>query len=368
MKAEIITLQNIKNYGSMLQAYATQEIMKKVGFQTELIDYTRRDALFWNHILGYSKKDNIVIKILKTIILLPTEIRYALLWEDFKKKNLISSKMKYSSLKELRKNIPVADIYCSGSDQVWNSGWNGGVLEEFFLEFAPKGKKKYALASSIGLGKFTEDESVEIQKYLKKFELISVREESAKTILEELGISNVVNVLDPTLTVDGSFWEKFIKNTKKRKPYLLIYQLGKNNKLDKWANAIAKERQLEIVRICIRYDYIFRNGKPSLIPSFEEFLTLFKEADCILTDSFHASCFSLNFEKEFWCILPEEYQGRIKDMLKKFCLSGRIIDDSFKMDKINEKIDYSQIKKLINFEREKTWDYYKAVFRSSQEN
>lgn len=127
-KVSVITLQNIKNYGSMLQAYATQELLREKGYDVEIVDYTRPIAKFWNHILGYSRKDNLLVRIIKTVILFPTELRYALLWTSFKKTYLKSSPHSYTNNEQLKANPPVADIYCSGSDQVWNSGWNNGLL------------------------------------------------------------------------------------------------------------------------------------------------------------------------------------------------------------------------------------------------
>ena len=361
MKAAVITLQNIKNYGSMLQAFATQELLKREGIESVMIDYTRPDALFWNHIFGYSKHNNLLVGIVKSLILLPTEIRYKFLWDSFKKKHLQSTHEKYTTLEELSANPPVADIYCSGSDQVWNSGWNGGLLKEFFLEFAPKDKKRYALASSIGMSKFDESEMPELSRLLNEYEAISVRETSGLELVKSLGASNAINVIDPTLTVDSTFWKQLATAPKRKNPYILIYQLGKDPNIDKYARHMAEKTGLEVVRICIRYDYALRYGKSALIPSFEEFLTLFANADYVITDSFHATCFSLNFNKKFWCILPDMYQGRILDLLKMMSLEERVVGSDFNNVDIHASIGYDRVNEILNKERSKVAAFYRSI-------
>lgn len=357
-KVSVITLHNIKNYGSMLQAYATQEILKSQGLEVEIVDYTRPIAKFWNHILGYSTKDNLLVRIMKTAVLLPTEIRYALLWKSFKKTYLNSSPSSYITNEELKLNPPQADIYCSGSDQVWNSGWNGGLLREFFLDYAPKGKQKYALASSIGMSEFDENEKKELKALLGDFTAISVRETEGLKMLKGLGVKNAISVIDPTLTVDSKFWNELATHKKRNKPYVLIYQLGKDSRVDEFAKYMSQKTGIEVVRICIRYDYILRYGKAVMIPSFEYFLTLFANAEYVITDSFHATCFSINYNRKFWCILPDIYQGRIVDLLAMVNQKQRVVPANYKNMDITVGIDYNYVNEVINRYRKETIAFY----------
>lgn len=354
----VITLQNIKNYGSMLQAYATQEILQSQGLEVEIVDYTRLDSKFWNHILGYSKKDNLLVRLVKTAILLPTEIRYVLLWKSFKNAHLNSSPVSYTTNEELKANPPHADIYCSGSDQVWNSGWNGGLIKEFFLDYAPKNNKKYALASSIGMSEFNEAEKKEIKSLLDEFSAISVREAGGLKMLEALGVKNAISVIDPTLTVDSTFWNKLATYKKRQKLYILIYQLGKDPRIGEYAKYMSDKLGIKAVRICIRYDYALRYGKAVMIPSFEEFLTLFANADYVITDSFHATCFSINFNRKFWCILPDIYQGRIIDLLDMLNLKQRVVSRKYEDIDVTADIDYEYVNKIINEQRRKAIAFY----------
>ncbi len=360
-KVSVITLQNIKNYGSMLQAYATQELLRENGFEVEIVDYTRPIAKFWNHILGYSAKDNMVLKILKTIILIPTEIRYAFLWRYFTKKHLCISPLSYTSNEELKANPPIADIYCSGSDQVWNSGWNGGLLREFFLDYVPKDKPKYALASSVGMSSFNDSEKIELKKLLESFSAISVRETSAVEMIKGLGIKEVFAVIDPTLTMDSLFWRKLTSSHKRKRPYILIYQLGKDPRVDEFARFVKDKTGCDVVRICIRYDNIIRYGKSIMIPSFQHFLSLFDNASYIVTDSFHATCFSINFNKKFWCILPDKYQGRIVDLLTMVNEKSRIVPADYSHLDIEKEVDYIHVNHIIDDLRKQTKSFYERL-------
>lgn len=361
MKVSVITLQNIKNYGSMLQAYATQEILRSKGVDVEIVNYTRPIAKFWNHILAYSKYNNIIVRILKSLILFPTEVRYYFLWRTFTTKRLSVSAASYSSNEELKLNPPIADIYCSGSDQVWNSGWNGGVLKEFFLDYAPSDKPKYALASSVGQSRFDENEIDEIKELLCNFKSISVREESAVSMIKKLGIDEVQSIIDPTLTLDDAYWSKLATAKIRKKPYILIYQLGKNPKVDEFAKYVECKTGLEVVRICIRYDYVLRYGKSILIPSFEEFLTLFANASYVITDSFHATCFSINFNRKFWCVLPEMYEGRILDLLAMVEEKDRIVPEDYNNLDVNKEINYDYVNRTIDNLRQKANYFYESI-------
>lgn len=113
-------------------------------------------------------------------------------------------------------NLPIdADIYCTGSDQTWNSGWYGRVLKSYFLTFCPNRVKKISYAASFGKTFLEDSEKEEIREYLLRYTAISLREESGVKILKELGVSGAVRVLDPTLQLSAAFWHKYIRNLQK---------------------------------------------------------------------------------------------------------------------------------------------------------
>lgn len=203
-KISVITLHRIVNYGSVLQAYATQEVLEKKGYDVEFIDYYPERM----HMLGMLKriknkgdkfKKSFIIRNVARIIMFPSYILRFKRFHSFIKEKLNLSNMVYKNDEDFIKNPPKADFYCTGSDQVWNSGWNEKIDHPFFLDFETNGKKCFAYAASFGKGKLEDWEKEETKELLKKYSNIAMREKSGVEILENLGIHNGINVLDPTL-------------------------------------------------------------------------------------------------------------------------------------------------------------------------
>lgn len=209
-RVSLITLQYVNNYGSVLQTYASQEYLKTKGCLVEIVNYTRGNCRFDNLKRSmkayYSQKGGLfALPFASWLLTMRWEYLYRKrnrVFEEFRRNNIWLSK-EYPSAESLMKNPPDADYYCVGSDQVWNYLYNDGVLPEYFLAYAPGGRKKFALASSIGLEKIEDSEKgEEIRRYLSDFSLITVREKSAKQVLSTLGCEGVHQILDPTLLLD----------------------------------------------------------------------------------------------------------------------------------------------------------------------
>lgn len=108
----------------------------------------------------------------------------------------------YYNKEELEKNIPQADIYCTGSDQVWNSEWNEKIEYPFFLDFVPDDKKRISYAASFGKKSLVPEEVEETRRLVNKYQYLSMREISGVDILKKLGRNDGINVLDPTLLLN----------------------------------------------------------------------------------------------------------------------------------------------------------------------
>ena len=157
-KISVITLHRIVNYGSVLQAYATQEVLEKKGYDVEFIDYYPERM----HMFGMLKriknkgdkfKKSFIIRNVARIIMFPSYVLRFKRFHGFIKKKLNLSDRIYKNEEDFIKNPPKADFYCTGSDQVWNSGWNEKIDHPFFLDFETNGKKCFAYAASFGKGK-----------------------------------------------------------------------------------------------------------------------------------------------------------------------------------------------------------------------
>ena len=134
-KISILTLHDVPNYGSVLQTFATQEIFKGMGLNTNIIDYRRiSSASLWQRICMVTQDDGLIKKIIKSFLYFFYLRRQDRVFGKFRRDYLFLGSV--LNCEEDFNNLPIdADIYCTGSDQTWNSGWYGRVLKSYFLTF-----------------------------------------------------------------------------------------------------------------------------------------------------------------------------------------------------------------------------------------
>lgn len=360
MKVALITLHAIKNYGSVLQTLATQEIFKEYGCDVKLINYIREDSLDKNllHTWGGSNP-------VKQAAMLPTLIKWKSVFNDFVAQNFDLTDHVYTYPEDFKRYPIEADIYCTGSDQVWNTGWNGGIIKSLFLDFVPDDKFRFAYAASFGKKTLSEAEVSETKDLIEKYNFISVREDYAKTMLQDYyGYKDAVHVLDPTLAYDGDFWRKYAPKSKIKGDYILIYNLNRSKEFDKYAVELSKKTGLPIYFLCRRYDQFARPGKSILVPEVFEFITLIDNAKYVLTDSFHATAFSLNLNTEPICIYPNEYGGRLESVLRMTDSLQRHVNNYQDFDVVNRHVDFEKVNSIFAEQRKKTRDFLSKVFET----
>jgi polysaccharide pyruvyl transferase WcaK-like protein len=278
-------------------------------------------------------------------------------FEEFHKKYSKLTSRTYPSYSELYNEVFDFDVYCVGSDQVWNPT-NNTSLNPYFLTFAPKGKRKIAYASSFGISIFPDAFKKLLPKLLSDFDFVSVREKTAANNIKEIANKNAEVVLDPTLLLTKSEWlDVANSNILPSYPYLLIYNVSKSNFATKLAVDIAKIKNLKVVRLCInpyRDDY---NSEISNIvdagPS--EFVALFSAASFIVTNSFHGTAFAVNFNKPFFSVINHSKinNSRQKDFLDSLGLSNRIIIETkiFSTRDVDCLIDYDIVNSLLEIQK-----------------
>ena len=260
----------------------------------------------------------------------------------------------YKNNEELIKNTPKADIYCTGSDQVWNSDWNGGIDKALFLDFAPNNKRKIAYAASFGKNQLDEFEIKETKKMLKKYKKISLRESNGVKIMESLGIDDTINVVDPTLLLTGDEWRKISSNKYANEKYILVYNLNRNKKIDKYAENLSKKTGLKVKFLSYQLHEFYKKGKMYCNPVVEDFLALIDNAEYVISDSFHATAFSINFNTNFIIVFPNKFSSRVKSILELTGLENRVAKDENDLEICNKKIDFKYANEIIKKEREKS--------------
>lgn len=363
-RISVITLQNVRNYGSVLQALATQHIFEELGLCVDFINYNKHGKRsFIERARSYTYGKSLFAKILYPLILVPSFIKEDKVFKAFIKKYLNQQNKEYTCIDDFKGFKIDSDIYCTGSDQTWNSGWNKGILPELFLKFVPDGTKKISYAASIGKDKLEEWEVNETKALLSRYQYISVREASAVDIIEkQLGLPSATQVLDPTLQVDKNYWLSILGKDYKSKyekgKYVLIYQLNTNPDFDTYAKNFAKRKGWKLVRFCIRHYQGLRCGKAELIPDVEDFISLIANAGCVITDSFHATAFSCSMNTPMICIYPKDYSSRLDNLLNLLGLENRRLinynDYSFIE---NSNIDFNHVNEVLKRERQVGVDF-----------
>jgi len=361
MKVANITLHAINNYGSVLQTLATERIFQDLGCEVETIDYVRETAQLdsvWK-ILKYGGP-TFKIKIKQLILhFLPRNSKRAEKLEDFRKKYLHLTKKSYRSDKELENDCPVADIYCTGSDQTWNTVCQMWVPRAFFLHFAPDEKKKIAFSASFGVDKLPDADKSEVKKLLSRYDAISVRESSGVEIVKGLGLHAEL-VLDPTLAVDKDLWHSLATTRLVDDDYILAYQLNSNPVYVKYVNEFAQQKGIKVVHVRSSEDKSIHNCIFMGDCSPEEFLSLFKYSKYVITDSFHATVFSTIFHRQFANIFPPLFSSRLNDFLDMLDLQSRRVVNFNDFSVFDKAIDYQSVdanlksyqKHTINFLRD----------------
>lgn len=299
------------NFGGILQEYALQRVLEELGSKCEIIDYdvtSEMNTFSMKRGLYNFTTYKVVTKIKRTLrqhkkgknVQIEVASRKKR-FDDFRKDYMkLSRAYKFPELEILQ--FPYDAIVC-GSDQIWNPDFN---IPTFFLPFVAKNVRKVIYAASIGKGTLSKWQLKVYGKYMENLDAVSVREVSAQKLLSAQYKQEIKLVLDPTLLLSGATWKEIAaSNTIGVENHVFCYFL--ENSLEKQAAAYkyAKDRGLKIVTIPYLHDQVTSLDENfGDIMSYDagplEFLNYILKANTVITDSFHATVFSILFEKQFW--------------------------------------------------------------------
>lgn len=381
-KIGIITLYYKNyNYGGQLQAYALQKAIEKAGGQCEqvCVKYTGENTSK-EKIGNYVKKHGVYLTckaIWKKVLLwLPNKIfvkknyeRRLQRFQEFSDK--IPHSEKVYTWNTVKQSEEYYNKYIVGSDQVWNPNYysDANFLNINLLEFTHEKNQKMSYAASIGVSMLSPEIKKQFSTDLNEFDFISVRERTAKKILQPLVDKKIEVVLDPTFLLEKKEWEEVAIDYGK-KGYILGYFLGESKKARKNIARIARKRNKMFALFTglqpdfMVQDYIFHAIKEATAGP-AEWLGMIKNADFVVTNSFHGTVFSLLFEKQFVVMITDKSEknktgnSRLYDVLQSFGLENRIIEDELTEEKLFtiKSIDYSQINKKIAQYRSRSLDF-----------
>lgn len=359
-KVAIVTINHSFNYGNKLQNYAVQRIYEEMGLDAETIRFYPEGLKVkfdgkkksFSH---YTKR--IKVRMNEQIFAGKIQKRKDS-FEHFDNNMLKMTLRIYTprTYNEIRESD--YDFFSVGSDQVWNTYFYD-FTPMYFLDFVSDGSKKIAFSASFGVDDISPQYYDKAICALRQFKSISVREQKGVDILNTIVGVPATLVLDPTLYLPVEEWEKAISSVNKKVPskYVVLYFLGDlDRNTERKICQKAKESGCKIIRLNdMKSEYYFCDPF--------EFVYLIQNAEYVYTDSFHATCFSLQFHKKF-VVMPRVSRGksmesRLDSLLSLLGLSSRIDTNGGHID---DKIDYCNVDNILKKERMKSRDFLRNAF------
>ncbi len=327
MKIKTITCHDVYNLGASLQAYALTAYLNGCGHDVQIIDYkpeylSRHYSLSW---VANPRYDKPLVRQAYLLAKLPGRLRARKSlrkqrFDAFRRDYLPLTERRYESVEDLRESCPEADAYIAGSDQIWNPVFPNGKDPAFFLEFVPDDKKRISYAASFAVDALPDEDRKRMRPWLKRLDAISVRETSGVDLLNDMGISGQ-QVMDPVFLLDRKHWESLVL-CPEEKNYILVYDFDGSELIRKIALEMAERTGKKLVSV------FPMEGAASVWWDMgpREFLGAILNADHVLSNSFHATAFSLIFQKDFYVVNREEkINTRMRDLLQSVELGERLI-------------------------------------------
>ena len=372
-KIAILTFFKSGNFGGELQAYALQKKLRVLGYDVEVLHQLRPNNKEFvktknflpiiNLVDKVSKKNKInsfLSKKISSVASIVFNKRYRLRqdrFNDFEDNHINLTKKIFRSFDDLYDQKFDYDIFIVGSDQVWNYT-NGFSPEPYFLTFVKNNAKKISYAASIGHSVIPDEIKGQYVNWFNNIDFISTREEQAEEIVKKLTDKEAITVLDPTFLIKKEEWLSYLPTREIiNTPYLLIYTLVESPYIFKLAREIADKKKLKIVRVISQcWTREHPDGVKNIYDAGPiEFVSLFQHASFVLTNSFHGTAFSINFNIPFFSIprKTKKNNSRFINILNQTNLSDRLIYDGDVFpteDKYD--LDFNESNELLDMKRD----------------
>lgn len=385
-KAAIVSCYFQHNYGSMLQAYATQMVLDKLGYENETIDVSGFNREIKKAKLLYFAKASLTSDILLSKLGMAKNVlikkfsknEYAKMsriraekFDAFSKKSFRLSPQ-YASKKALGESCK--ESYSSvlvGSDQLWLPG---NIAADYYtLTFVPTTVNTIAYATSFGQSSLPKDSARKATLFLKKIRHIGVREESGQKLVKELTGRDVPVVCDPTLLFTGEEW----RSIQKEEPivegkYILCYFLGNNPPHREFAKRLKGATGCKIIALThldefVKSDEGYADETPYDVDP-ADFLNLIRNAEYVCTDSFHCSVFSILYQKQFFTFrrynrnTKQSTNSRLDTLFRLTGVDGRLLTGNEKIeDCLKIETDYTKVHQKLDDVRKQSYAYLEAA-------
>lgn len=365
-KIGLMTFHAAHNYGSVLQAFATQQVIEGLGYENEIINYRlKNQRMYYNRL--YTTKFGLK-HLLRQLIRLPEHRKRCIRaqkFETFIEEKLKKSETEFTTYGELKAGAPDYPVLISGSDQVWNLHCTAEFKTEppesilgYYLAFGSEDTKRISFSSSFG--GMRPEEIEQFKDHLARYDALSVREASGADMLKELLGREVENTLDPTLMLNGEEWSKLTLQNHPSEKYIFVYTLSQYKAVQRLLSPISEyAREKSLKAICSApFSPVHVSGVqacPDCGP--QDFLTYVKNAELVITDSFHGTAFSINMETPFYVIQSGRDRRKLQ-LLQKLGLEDRILYSAEELRSIRDySCDFTNSQARLSLEREKTLAY-----------
>ena len=362
----ILTFHGSHNYGSVLQAYATQTALKQLGQERQIINFRMQSQKEYYSL--YTAKFGFPI-MAQEMVMIPLHMKRrerGRKFEHFIHKYLVLSGEEMKDREELRKVRGCYDLYLTGSDQIWSNRIPELVRSKedftgvYFLDFVDDDRRRIAYASSVG--EITLEELSAKKDLLMKFDAISTREQYGVDLLENITGKQVELVLDPTFLLDRKGWKKLIKPERLiKEKYIFLYTLRGLKRGSKWRKELsrfAKERGLKFVALSPFFPLVGSGVHNVVNAGPLDFLNLIENAELVFTDSFHGTAFSINLNKPFYSFVGKNSgDNRKTGIMRSIGLENRGLESIESVRGIDDySLDYTdtidRLEELRNKSRE----------------
>ena len=374
MRIAIITLPLHGNYGGILQNYALQTVLKRMGHTVETITlpWELRQPL-WRKPLAYGKR------FIKKFVLRQNIHIFYEQWYNATRPLLLKNVWAFVGEQVVTRRVNRFadinendyDVLVVGSDQIWRPIYSYRPITDAYLSFAKDWKNVRRIAYAVSFGtaewEYTSGQTAQCAALVRLFDGVSVREDSAVKLCKEHLHCKAVHVLDPTLLLGAEDYIRLFADRPLAAPrgQLLTYVLDETPEKARIIQKVANRYQYEVYRVNSRYEDFMAPLEERVQPSVEQWLKDFYDARFVVTDSFHATVFSILFEKPF-IVIANKARGlsRIDSLLKMFGLEEHVVSSLAELDLSRDYgFETGRVQEVLQARRQTAMEFLKISLR-----
>lgn len=362
----ILTRHCYPNYGSLLQTYALQSALNRLGATVRVIDYIPYGETTVR-LAQSNLRDSRMRKRLST-----RALYYAVQGPNFAVMNVRFRRYQRSTLQltehvgssaDLAEVARQLDAVVVGSDQVWSRIY-GRIDPNYYLSGVSDAAKKYSYAASFGSTDPPPEDGAQIRRWLSAYDVISVREPSAVRELGNLGLDARHDV-DPVLLHGRDFWTHFASRERAvDHPYLLVYQIHNTPAFNERLREARRRHALPVRRVTIDGKQFFRRNASDYLATPARFVQLFRNASVVITDSFHGTAFSLLFGRPLYSLLPQKNAARSHDLLTSVGVGKLAVPAGAPLPG-DPNYDTASVGNVLATTAERSWQYLRTIVEST---